>query len=140
MDIQTYKTYHLVKSEDLNHHGTLYAGRSAEWFVESGFIAASSLTCPAETVCLQIHGMMFKSPVHLGEIVGYESRVVYTGRTKIVTYICVKRQEQVLLDGFITFIHVDETGHSVPHGIEIVARTPEEQALQQRAMGLFEKK
>ena len=31
-----YKTYHLVKSEDLNHHGTLYAGRNAEWFVESG--------------------------------------------------------------------------------------------------------
>ncbi|NTU75550.1 MAG: acyl-CoA thioesterase, partial [Anaerolineaceae bacterium] len=41
MDIQTCVTQHLVKSEDLNHHGTLYAGRTAEWFVESGFIAAA---------------------------------------------------------------------------------------------------
>ena len=31
-------TMRLVKSEDLNHHGTLFAGRTAEWFVESGFI------------------------------------------------------------------------------------------------------
>ncbi|MDP2989667.1 MAG: hypothetical protein Q8O57_03775 [Kiritimatiellota bacterium] len=46
MKITTYVTNHLVKSEDLNHHGTLYAGRTAEWFVESGFIAAASLTHP----------------------------------------------------------------------------------------------
>ena len=39
MEIRIYRTYHLVKSEDLNHHGTLYAGRNAEWFVEAGFIA-----------------------------------------------------------------------------------------------------
>jgi hypothetical protein len=32
----------LVKSEDLNHHGTLFAGRTAEWFVESGFLPVFS--------------------------------------------------------------------------------------------------
>jgi acyl-CoA hydrolase len=136
MDIQVYRTYHLVKSEDLNHHGTLYAGRSAEWFVESGFIAASSLTRPEETVCLQIHGMTFKSPVHLGEIVAYESRAVYTGRTSISTYIKVCRKDSLLLEGFITFIHVDLEGHAVPHGIVMEAKTPEELALQERAMAL----
>lgn len=139
MEIQTFKTHHLVKSEDLNHHGTLYAGRTAEWFVESGFIAASSLTRPEETVCLQIHGMMFKSPVHVGEIVAFESKVVYTGRTRIVTYIKVSRKDQVLVDGFITFIHVDQTGKPMPHGIEITAVTPEDVELQQQAMGLFAK-
>jgi len=34
----TMVTMRLVKSEDLNHHGTLFAGRTAEWFVESGRI------------------------------------------------------------------------------------------------------
>ena len=29
------KISRLVKSEDLNHHGTLFAGRGAEWFVEA---------------------------------------------------------------------------------------------------------
>jgi len=29
--MESFSSYHLVKSEDLNHHGTLFAGRSAEW-------------------------------------------------------------------------------------------------------------
>jgi acyl-CoA hydrolase len=48
-------TTRLVKSEDLNHHGTLFAGRTAEWFVESGFIAAARLINPQNIVCLKIH-------------------------------------------------------------------------------------
>ena len=35
-------TSRLVKSEDLNHHGTLFAGRTAEWFVEAGFVSAAA--------------------------------------------------------------------------------------------------
>ena len=44
MSMKTFVTHRLVKGEDLNHHGTLFAGRSAEWFVESGFIAAAATT------------------------------------------------------------------------------------------------
>ena len=46
MGMQTLSVYHLVKSEDLNHHRTLFAGRGAEWLVEAGFIAAASLLPP----------------------------------------------------------------------------------------------
>ena len=53
--IRSYDTHRLVKSEDLNHHGTLFAGRSAEWFVEAGFVAASSLLNPKYLICLKIH-------------------------------------------------------------------------------------
>ncbi len=53
MDIQTIQICHLVKSEDLNHHGTLYAGRTAEWFVETGFVSAAKLLPPERIVCLR---------------------------------------------------------------------------------------
>ena len=33
--MKEYKISHLIKSEDLNHHGTLFAGRTAEWLVEA---------------------------------------------------------------------------------------------------------
>ena len=46
MNMETLTIYHLVKSEDLNHHGTLFAGRGAEWLVEAGFIAAANLLPP----------------------------------------------------------------------------------------------
>jgi acyl-CoA hydrolase len=44
MNIKTYVIHRHVKGQDLNPHGTLFAGRGAEWFVEAGLIAAASLT------------------------------------------------------------------------------------------------
>ncbi len=87
MDFPTYTSVHLVKGEDLDHHGTLYAGRTAEWFVESRFIATSSMTKPENIVCLKIHGMTFSHPIRKGELPVFTSRVVLTGETKIVSLI-----------------------------------------------------
>ena len=136
MEIVTYTSSHLVKSEDLNHHGTLYAGRTAEWFVESGFIAAASLTRPENIVCLKIHGMTFSRPVKKGEIVSFESKVVHTGKSRIVSYIRVKAAGQVVVEGFITFVHVDLEGKPLPHGVVIAPETPEDIELQAKAKEL----
>jgi acyl-CoA hydrolase len=125
-------------SGDLNHHGTLYAGRTAEWFVESGFIAAASLTKPENIVCLKIHGMLFSRPVHLGEIVCFDSRVVYAGRTSLIAFIETKVKGEVVIKGFITFIHADAQGQPLPHGLTIEAVTDEEEALQEKAKNLPE--
>ena len=138
MNINTYITQHVVMSGDLNHHGTLYAGRTAEWFVESGFIAAASLTKPENIVCLKIHGMLFSRPVHLGEIVCFDSRIVCVGRTSMIAFIETKVKEDVVISGFITFIHANAQGHPLPHGLTIEAVTDEEKALQERARNLPE--
>lgn len=137
MKSEIYTIHHLIMHQDLNHHGTLYAGRTAEWFVEAGFIAASSLLTPASTVCLQIHGMTFSRPVHLGEIARFQSRVVYSGRSKLVSYIKMETGGELVVEGFITFIHVDAEGKVLAHGINIVPETEEELALYQRAEKLF---
>lgn len=136
MEPITYTTQHLVKSEELNHHGTLYAGRTAEWFVESGFIAAASLTTPQNIVCLRIHGMTFTAPVKLGSLARFDSKVVDTGRTRIVTHIEMKVKGIVAVEGFITFINVDLTGSPLPHGITITPVTAEDIALQEKACAL----
>ena len=136
MEIKTYKIHHLVKSEDLNHHGTLFAGRGAEWFVEAGFIAAASLTHPENIVCLKIHGMVFTRPVRLGEIICFESKIVHTGKSRMVAYNEMKGKDQVIVKGFITFVNVDAEGHALPHGIIITPETPEDQALKEQAINL----
>ena len=93
MEIIPIVTNHFVKSEDLNHHGTLFAGRTAEWFVEAGLMAAA-VYLPAENiVCLKIHGMSFTRPVKLGEIAKFISKVVYAGRSSIMTSIRITVQE-----------------------------------------------
>lgn len=136
MSFPVFNCMHLVKSEDLNHHGTLYAGRSAEWFVEAGFIAASSPTSPENIVCKNIHGMVFNRPVQKGEVVSYNSRIAKVGRTKIVTLIEVRIQGQVAVRGFITFIHVDRDGKPLPHGLELIPETDEERAIYEEATNL----
>jgi acyl-CoA hydrolase len=129
-------THRLVKSSDLNHHGTLYAGRTAEWFVEAGFIAAASLTSPDSTVCLKIHGMEFRRPVQSGEIVRFESKVVDAGRTSLTVCVRVFAQGQQMVQGFLTFVHVDAEGKPSPHDLVISPVTPEDLALQETARQL----
>lgn len=128
----------LIKSEDLNHHGTLFAGRCAEWFVEAGFIAVASVLPAANIVCLKVHGMTFSRPMGPGEIARFASRVVKTGRTSVTVYVSLTTRETSLpaVSGFITFVHVDAQGQSKPHGLALELETDEEIALHQQALGL----
>jgi len=139
MKIKEYPTHRLVKSEDLNHHGTLYAGRSAEWFVESGFISASSIINPKNIICLKIHGMQFSSPVKPGESICFTSKIVYTGKSSLIAYVKVVRvskPDSVIVEGFITFVHVDENTKPLAHGISVEPETEEDILLNKRALEL----
>ena len=123
--ITQYTTHRLVRSEHLNHHGTLYAGRGAEWFVESGFVAASQLLPAENLICVQIDSLHFQRSVRCGEVVCYNSRILYAGRTSLVAYIRVrgKKDDKLcsdsIVDGFATFVHVDDSTRPVPHGLEM---------------------
>lgn len=139
MEPRTYTNYRLVKNEDLNHHGTLYAGRSAEWFVEAGFIAAASLTRPENIVCVKIHGMVFTRPVLVGEIIAFESKIILAGRSSMHAYVGMLAKGDLVMDGFITFVNVDHNAKALPHGIVIDAATPADKALQERVRNLLEK-
>ncbi len=131
-------TIRFVKSEDLNHHGTLFAGRTAEWFVESGFVAAATLVDPKGVVCLKVHGMLFTKPIKSGGILSFLSKVVYTGKSSLIAYIKVLKYgtDDLLVDGFITFIYVDETTKAIPHNIVITPITEEDKELYRLATEL----
>jgi acyl-CoA hydrolase len=135
------KTLRLVKSEDLNHHGTLFAGRTAEWFVESGFIAAASVVDPKNVVCLKIHGMYFSYPVKPGQVIAFTSKIVYTGKTSLIAYIKVNLKDigNSIVDGFVTFVNVDENTKPHAHGIEIVPKTDEDKLLFETAKNMKRK-
>lgn len=136
-----FTTVRLVKSEDLNHHGTLFAGRTAEWFVESGFIAVGSLLDPKNVVCLQIHGMRFLKPVKAGSIVTFKSKIILTGKSSLIAHISVTTNGDVLplVHGFVTFIHVNEDTVPSPHHITVTPKSDEDKALFEEALLLKKK-
>lgn len=121
---------HLVIGEDLNHHGTLFAGRMAEWFVEACFICGAKATNrPESIVCLKMHGLSFNAPANKGDIVTIRAQLVKAGRTSFVIYgrTTKNNSDEILADGFITFVCVDERGKSMPHNLVLAPADSEEE-------------
>jgi len=142
--MKQYQTIHLVTSEDLNVHGTLFAARAASWFVESAFIAAAcTFGKTDEMVCRNVHGMEFTRPVNNGEMVSFVGRVVRVGETSMTTAVEVTSELTgvSILVGFVTFVTIDEsTGKKKPHNITLDPTIdPKELELRNSASQLFEK-
>jgi len=140
MKIDIMNTRHLVKGEDLNHHGTLYAGRGVEWMVEAGFIAASAATGSENIVCMRINSLLFRKPVPKGQMVNYQSAIVFTGRTSLTAYVKVYNSNSgaFIVDGFFTYVYTDDDGNPKPHNLVIEPSNREEQNLYDEAKELME--
>lgn len=138
--IEKVLTRHLVKGEDLNHHGTLYAGRGVEWMVESGFIAASTAVENENIVCMRINSLLFRKPVPKGQMVTLESSIVQAGRTSLTAYVCVTNgnTHEFIVDGFFTYVYVNPDGVPIPHGIVVEPANEDEQRLYDEACELME--
>ncbi|MGL5616142.1 MAG: acyl-CoA thioesterase [Sarcina sp.] len=139
--MKTYESIHLVKGEDLNHHGTLFAARAAAWFVESAFIAAASeYENPANIVCRNVHGMSFKKPIKNGDLIKFVSRVAYCGKTSMMVHVLVKHsiKEELLIDGFLTFVTIDsKNGKKINHDIVLDEfKDKEEAEIREQALKL----
>jgi len=129
--MKEYSDFRLVKSADLNHHGTLFAGRTAEWFVESSFVAAAcTINSPESIVCVNIHGLQFKSSVSKGDVICFRSRVARVGTTSIIVHTVVHSETTDVLpvEGYVTFVCVDADGKKRPHGIIMDKPENEEEA------------
>lgn len=139
--MKEYNISHLVKSEDLNHHGTLFAGRSAEWLVEAAFVAAAAEHgCPQDVLCVNIHGFVFKKPVAKGSILTLKSRVARVGSTSIVVYVkAVSEIEKTQhVDGFLTFVCLEpDTKKKRIHDVVLDETDNEEELnIRERALAL----
>lgn len=131
--MKTIISHHLVLMNDLNHHRTLYGGRSANWLIETAYLTAVSLL-PEETFVLaKINEICFFSPVHVGDVLRIEGKAIYAGRSSLIIYTSAWVKEKKVLEGFFTIVHVDNTGKPLPHGITIDSQTGENRLLQNKA-------
>ena len=128
--MRDFYTTRLVKSEDLNHHGTLFAGRMSEWFVEGCFIAAATIYGnPEEIVCIKLHGLKFGKPAKKGQIIKLTTKVVLTGNSSMTVYgkVTGLDDEEISVDGFITFVCVNDEGKKMQHNIPSPEPTTDEE-------------
>lgn len=112
-------TLHLVKPEDLNHHGTLFAGQTARWLVEAGVITVASLIGkPEDVVCVKINAMTFKKPINNGDLLEIRSKIAHIGSTSMTVFSeVIRRQDNIsMITNFATFVTVDRQNKPYPHG------------------------
>lgn len=121
--MEKYTMPFLVKSEDLNHHGTLFAARAASWFVEAGLLAAVKTHGNLnEIVMRNILDMSFTKPVQNGTMLEFQARVVYAGSTSLVAGIVAKNActGEKYMEGYIAYVTVESgMGGKKPHGITL---------------------
>ena len=113
---------HLIKPEDLQHHGTLFAGQMAKWLVEACFVAAARLVGkPEDVVCVQIHGMGFAKPAQNGDIIEIRAKVALTGTTSITVAgeAYLNEEPEPSVSGMATFVTVDSQGIPYKHGVSL---------------------
>jgi acyl-CoA hydrolase len=85
-----------------------------------------------------VHGMLFKKPIKNGQVIRLESKVVLASRSRLVSYVKImdNTSDEMYLDGFLSFVHVDLQGKAMPHGIVLNHMDPEDVALLEKAKNL----
>ncbi len=138
MALRSFETLRLVKGEDLNHHGTLFAGRASEWMIEAGFIAAAAMTDPAHIVCRKVYGLDFLRPVAKGRLLRLNARIVLAGRSRLIVRVEARRDDDTepTIESTMAFVYVDESGAPRAHGVSVTPETEEELRLHEAATAL----
>lgn len=114
---------HLVKSEDLNHHRTLYGGRCVEWCVHMAYVTAQCCFEDARPlVFMSIRSLSMRAPARLGDLVELAGRVDYLGESTIGIRVDGRRVQpksdvKPIVTGTFLFCTVDEEGKAVPHNL-----------------------
>ncbi|HOJ52747.1 MAG TPA: acyl-CoA thioesterase [Syntrophales bacterium] len=116
------RVLHLVRPEDLNHHGTLFAGQMAKWCIEAGLMAVARLIGkPEDVVCVKFDRMIFKKPVRNGELIEIKTRISQVGVSSITVFNEVFRagDEVPIITNSATYVTVDEHNKPYPHNLKL---------------------
>lgn len=85
----------LVFPNDANSNGNMFGGRIMEIMDSNASMAATRFALGSHhCVTASVDNVQFRLPVHIGDILRFTSRVVYTGRTSMVIRVDVHRYDR----------------------------------------------
>lgn len=132
----------LSQPSDVNFGGKVHGGAVMKWIDQTAYTCAvnwSSQYC----VTVYVGGIRFINPIHIGDIVEVQAKVIYTGRSSMHIAVDIKavnpktKVETKTTHCVIVFAAVDDNGKTVPVPAW-VPQTEEDQKLQAYAIKLSE--
>jgi uncharacterized protein (TIGR00369 family) len=128
-----------IRSQDMNHYGTIHGGRLLTLADETGFLSAHG---HAGQRCLTagVYRARFHRSAGAGEQIEIEARVALVGRTSLwvpVRMCLTDKDHTPIMDAVYVFVAVNDQGRPEPVAA-ITAETEEEKALQARIQAMRE--
>lgn len=122
----------MMMPEHANTHGNVHGGWIMKLVDEAGALA-STRHAAHRTVTVAIDQMVFRHPIHIGDLVLFNAEVTYAGRTSMEVEVDVIAEnpisgEQIHTNAaYLVYVAIDDDGK--PTRIPpLMAETPEEQA------------
>ncbi|MEW6093059.1 MAG: acyl-CoA thioesterase [Chloroflexota bacterium] len=123
--------------EHANTHGNIHGGWIMKLVDEAGALAATRHAAH-RTVTVAIDQMVFRHPIHIGDLVMFNAEVTYAGRTSVEVEVQVVAENPITgmrVDtntAYLVYVAIDE--HGKPTQVPpLMAETPEEQARMEAA-------
>ncbi|NIJ56279.1 acyl-CoA hydrolase [Pseudochelatococcus lubricantis] len=133
----------LMTPDMANFSGNVHGGHILKYLDQVAFACASRYA-GSYVVTLSVDQVIFRQPIHVGELVTFYAAVNYTGRTsmeigiKVVTEDMRARSVRHTNSCYFTMVAVDENGKAIPVPPRVPQGTEERQryeaAIQRRAL------
>jgi len=122
----------IMMPEHANTQGNVHGGWIMKLVDEAGALAATRHSAH-RTVTVAIDQMIFRHPIHIGDLVLFNAEVTFAGRTSMEVEVKVHAEnpisgEQIFTNAaYLVYVAVDDNGKptQVP---PLMAESPEEQA------------
>ncbi len=101
-----------------NNHGTMFGGEVMALMDKAAAIAALRF-CRNALVTASSERIDFRTPIHAGEIIEASARVIYVGRTSMITRVHIYAEHPLVGDrrmcttGYFSMVAVDGSGRPV---------------------------
>lgn len=116
-----YYSRRLIKPDHLNPANALFGGQLLSWIDEEAAIFAACQMKSRSIVTKLISEINFMMPARQGEVVEFGFELISMGSSSITVRSEVRNKMNLLpivrIDKMV-FVHVDEQGQPVPHGIK----------------------
>jgi acyl-CoA hydrolase len=132
----------LILPNDANVLGNVLGGRVMHWIDLAAAVAAHR-HCKAVCVTAAIEGLSFLNPIKVGQLAHLEAKVVYTGKTSLVTKVVVKSEDmdtgemKKTSEAYLTFVNLGQNGKPAPVP-PLLLKTEQEKAEFQKAKRIKE--
>ena len=109
----------LMMPRDTNAHGTIFGGHILSLIDQAGAVAAHGAGA-RKVVTVAIREVVFKHPVHVGDIVSCYAEMLRIGTTSLTVRVRVVAEDPVARDcaevttAEVVFVHVDPEGRPTP--------------------------